>query len=211
MPSLDSSDEVLYEKKGRHRVKRTPGVAFKMDGIALYLFSAFIIASVFLSVFILYDNFLYQNNYDKLMNIWVRYEEDQKGLDRLTNEITDRDITTREKSKKITKMREEINKNDEDLKKIGISDRHRGLVGLKKELALLTGDLYKIGKSKEEVISFMDNGAENKALLKLKEQNIKVFKKEEEVVNAFYGALPFERKFYEGLTPTSLRAAIKGL
>jgi len=208
---LDTSDEILYSKKRRHRVKRGPKTAFKMEGIILYLFSAFIIALIFLSIFILYDNWLYQSSYEKLMDIWVQYEDDQKALDRLTHEMTDNAITARDMSKKIARMKEDIIKNDDKLDKINISNRHLDLVALKKELALLTGDLYKIGKRQDEVIGAMENNTDNIALLDLKEQNIKVFKREEGIVENFQKTLPFERKIYEGLTATSLLAAIKGL
>ena len=206
----NTSDEISYSKKGRHRAKQNPKTAFKMEGTALYLFSAFIIVLMFLSIFILYDNWLYQSSYEKLTNIWIQYENDQKALDRLTHEMTDKAITFKDMSKKIARTKEDINKTDEKLEKIKISNRHLELVALKKELALLTGDLYKIGKRQDEVIGDMENNVDNKALLDLREQNIKVFKREEGIVKIFQKTIPFERKIYEGLTATSLLAAIKG-
>lgn len=189
--------------------KKSSQSRFKMEGINLYFFFAFIIIFISLSIFILYDNWLYQNSYEKLMNIWIQYEDDQNGLDRLTNELTDEEITVNDLSKSMARMREDISKNDNELSETDISKRHPSLVALKKELALLTGDLYKVGKSKDEVIGEMDDYAKNKALLELKEQNIKVFIREEEVVKHFHETLPYNRKIYEGLSPENLLAAIK--
>jgi len=206
----DASDDISDLKKGRHRAKPTPRSAFKMGGIILYLFSSFIIASVFLSFFIIYDSWLYQGSYEKLMNIWIQSESNQKRLDQLTKDMTNREITDKDMSKKIENMKKDIQKQDDKLDEIKLSNRYLGLVTLKKELALLTGDLYKVCELKDEVASEMNNNNGNKALLGLNEQNLKTFKREEKIVKNFQNTLPFERKIYEGLSANSLLAAIKG-
>lgn len=207
---FNPADEIIYvrESSKRHKTKSS---SYSLGGVNLYFFLSLISIIIIFSLFILYDNWLYQVKYQQLYDSWDRYGGQQQKIDNLTNAVADSEAVPGDKIHLAEEIQADIKKNRQATSRIGLSPRHPELIALKKDLVKLNDRLYKLSNLEMNFVKKAKIESSEAELSTMRRMNIAIYIEELSVLSRSQESLPFRRGPLDGIRLSNIISAVKEL
>lgn len=157
-------------------------------------------ATLVLIAFLLYDRWLYQNEYNKLVDAWVAGQGDQLAFDDLSLELKDlKNINKRLIAGKAKEIKLRLKSHERKLKSLNTPERYTSLAAAEEDLIEMNRYAYKFAQAQKEIAAELGSRKFDPKLASyLKKLNLNITDKEQDAARHLLANSPIDRRPLDG-------------